>query len=231
MKVQAKSLGVDRDGDQVIVALGRHWHWPAEDTECWPVVFEWSPDLEIVYGIMQRIGKSFRSVVQAGGNMGVWPWLLSQRFSQVYTFEPDPRCFKHLVRNCCDRPNILYYQAALGDEHLHVSIKNLPGEETNLGAQYVEGADHTLDRIPTLMIDDFALYNVDLIYLDIEGYEYFALHGGIQTIGQCKPVIVVEDKGLSEKFGTKKGEIEDWLAKQFGYSVAARPHRDVILVP
>jgi FkbM family methyltransferase len=229
MKINARKVG-ESGSDQLINALGRDWLWPREDTECWPVIFEWSPDLEQVYAIMQRTGKSFRSVVQAGGNMGVWPWLLAQRFARVYTFEPDPRCFHYLVQNTWSAGNIVYSQASLGYDRFHQRVKNLKGEETNLGAQYTENALGD-DALPQLRIDDLNLIFCDLIYLDIEGHEMHALQGAIETIGSQRPVIVVEDKGLSDKFGVAKGEIEKWLELDFGYSVAARVHRDVILVP
>lgn len=213
----------------VVEALGRTWQWPAEDTECWPVIFDWSPDLETVFSIVERSGKLFQSCVQAGGNMGVWPAILARRFTDVYTFEPDPRCFPYLVENVRNQANVYYYQAALGSRREHVSMTNLSGEETNLGAQYPERVDESQDGIPTIRIDDLGLSNCDLICLDIEGYELFALQGGFNTIEKCKPVIVVEDKGLSEKFGYAKGEIEKDLYKWFGYEVVARPHRDVVL--
>jgi hypothetical protein len=42
-------------------------------------------------------------------------------------------------------------------------------------------------------------------------------------------VVVVEDKGLSSRFGVDMGDAEKWLQK-FGYRVVDRPHRDVVLV-
>lgn len=217
-------------GHMTVSALGRHWLWPIADTECWPVIFAWSPDLDIVYPHC----RSFRSVIQAGGNMGVWPWLLAQKFKKVYTFEPDPRCFQYLVVNLKNEPgeceNVFFYQSALGSSRFHAHVANLVGEETNLGAQYMEPVISKEDAIPTLTIDDLNLFECDLIYLDIEGHEMDALQGAINTIQRNSPVIVVEDKGLSEKFGTKKGEIEKWLNLDFGYEVVARPHRDVVMV-
>lgn len=84
--------------------------------------------------------------------------------------------------------------------------------------------------LPTLCIDDLSLRECDLIYLDIEGYEFRALRGALATIERCHPVIVVEDKGLSERYGSARGDIEKWLGAEFGYRVAARPHKDVVLV-
>jgi hypothetical protein len=81
-----------------------------------------------------------------------------------------------------------------------------------------------------LTIDSLSLPNCDLIYLDIEGYEMLALFGAANTISNYFPVIAVEDKGLSETFGYKKGDIEYYLIHEWDYKVVERPGRDVILV-
>lgn len=82
---------------------------------------------------------------------------------------------------------------------------------------------------PVLRIDDFETDGLGLVYLDIEGFELNALMGATETIRKYRPVIALEDKGLSEKYGTPKGAVEEWLASQFDYVVLKRVHRDVIL--
>lgn len=191
--------------------------WPEKDRDCAKVVFTTTGDMEpaIAHCRAKRIA------VQAGGNCGVWPMWLSERFEAVYTFEPDPTNFFCLAQNC-KRPNIFCYQAALGDSPMFIDMKR---DERNIGAHYVQGSGF----IPTLKIDDFGFEQCDYICLDIEGYEQKALLGAIETIDRCHPVIQIEDKGLSDKYGTSKGDIEKWLCEQFGYKVVDRPHRDVIL--
>lgn len=192
--------------------------WPADDVDCAAVVFDTPPDMD--EAILHC--RSHDVAVQAGGNCGVWPKYLSSRFGVVYTFEPDPLNFRCLAQNC-DEPNIVKMQAALGDVPGFIDLKR---EARNIGAHYVEG--HGI--IPTLRIDDLGLEACDYICLDIEGYEFKALSGAVDTIRKFGPVIQIEDKGLSDKYGTQKGHIEEWLMRDFGYEVLSRPHRDVILV-
>lgn len=206
-----------------IDALGRKWSWDPNDDCCWPVVFDWASDLNDLIALLPM--RPYRSCVQAGGNFGVWPWLLAQWYSQVYTFEPDPRCFKHLVANCADRENVVFCQGALDEERRLIQMVHLAGEHRNLGAQFITSGSGSI--IPTYRIDDLNLNDCDLIYLDIEGAELPALRSGVETIVRCKPVIVVEDKGLSEKFGYKKGDIGKWLS-DFGYREIGQLHRDVV---
>lgn len=207
--------------DLVIPALGREWHWPRQDNKCRAVVFDTTKDLQQSYIWCRR----FDTVVQAGGNMGVWPWALAQRFRRVFTFEADPRCFPYLVKNLEGVKNVTAQHLALLDRAAEVTIVNDAKELDNLGAQYVVPM---AGGVKAITIDSLDLDACDLIYLDIEGAEFSALQGAVETIKEFKPVIAVEDKGLSKRFGTEKGHIETWLA-DFGYKVVARPHRDVIL--
>lgn len=195
----------------------RNFLWPREDEACCAVVFDTTTDLEICYTYLT----SFNVAVQAGGNMGVWPKYMAKRFKTIYTFEADPVNFYCLARNI-DELNVIKFQAALGFERKLVDLRREP---QNAGAHFVEGSG----SIPTLRIDDLGLTECDFIMLDIEGYEFQALLGAEETIRKFKPLISIEDKGLSDKYGTPEGHIEKWLGEKFGYEVVARPHRDVIL--
>jgi hypothetical protein len=78
---------------------------------------------------------------------------------------------------------------------------------------------HSKANVPILKIDDIQFDNLDLIHLDIEGYELYALKGGIETIKKYKPVIVLEvcDNGHSERFSYTKDDLEEFL-KSLGYT-------------
>lgn len=198
--------------------LEKGFIWPADDIGCAAVVFKTLSDLDAA---LNACGRK-RVAIQAGGNAGVWPKHLAGIFDTVYTFEPDPLNFWCLAQNCPE-PNIIKMQAALGCER---GLIGLSREQGNSGAHYViQGG-----AIPTLRIDDLGLTACDLICLDIEGSEMNALTGGIATILAHKPVIHIEDKGLSMKYGTERGEVVRWLIDQVDYKVIARPNNDVILV-
>jgi FkbM family methyltransferase len=201
--------------------LERGLLWPADDRACAAVVFDTAPDLEPALAAC----KGRDVVVQAGGNCGVWPIWLASRFKTVYTFEPDPLNFTCLAWNTAAHPNMIRMQAALGDGTPPHFI-DLAREEHNCGAHCV---DESRGVLPVMTIDELILPKCDLIVLDIEGYELRALNGAFETIADHKPVIVIEDKGLSEKYGVLQYDAEKWLAAAFGYRVIARPHRDVVL--
>jgi FkbM family methyltransferase len=193
--------------------------WPKADTECRKVIFDTQADLmAAIQHVRQR-----RVAVQAGGNCGIWPKTLANHFPTVYTFEPDPTNFFCLVRNCPEG-NVIKINAALGD-HGEAPMA-LAVRPENCGAHFVDedGA------LPVLALDAFNLPVCDLLYLDTEGYEWRILSGAVETIQRCRPVIAIENKGLSEKYGKTADEVEAF-AVSLGYRVVDRPNRDVILVP
>lgn len=198
--------------------LERGLLWPAGDVFCRSASFTVA-DLDEVYPHC----RAFDTAVQAGGNCGIWPAALARRFRVVYTFEPDPVNFRCLAANA-PAENVFKFNAALGNRRHSVELARRPD---NVGAHQVDGAGD----IPVMRIDDLDLRCCDLIYLDVEGYELPALVGAQSTIDRARPVIVFEEKGLGERYDIARGDAERYVADVFGYRVAARPHRDVVMVP
>jgi FkbM family methyltransferase len=199
--------------------LERGYLWPATDKGAAAAVFSTRGDMQVAFDHC----KKFDVAIQAGGNCGIWPAEMGQKFRIVYTFEPDPMNFRCLCANA-PAENIFKFNAALGDRHEMVGLALRPD---NVGAHQVDGPGD----IPTLCIDDIALKTCDLIYLDIEGSEFMALNGAIHTIRRCRPIIAVEDKGMSQRYGIHVGDVGRWVCSEFNYEIVARPSRDVVLAP
>ena len=156
-----------------------------------------------------------RVAVQAGGALGMFPKFLAGRFATVYTFEPDPENFAALMRNAPER-NIVKFQAALGDRRALVAISHerrsrKPGT-AHEGIRHVDGPG----PIPTLTVDDLGLNACDLLYLDVEGHELFALRGAVATIARCAPVIVAEFNEMAGYVGVTEQEFHAQL-DAYGY--------------
>jgi len=192
--------------------------WPADDGWCHKVIHEELPDLDAA----ARLTKGKFVAVQAGGNVGVWANHLAKSFVGVVTVEPDAANYECLKRNVPD--NVLHRRAGLGAMAGSMGLVNVEG---NAGAHYAK-AD---GQIPIITIDSLNLSACDLICLDIEGYEPFALQGAEQTIRKYRPVIMFEEKGLSERYyGIVRGTAEQWvLDLGMGYRVRDRVRKDLIL--
>ena len=165
-----------------------------------------------------------RSVIQAGGHVGIWPKFLGRFFSQVYTFEPNIDNFLALNRNCPEA-HIFRMQAALGEERKPVDLTLHP---QNIGGHHVNGGE---GWIPQFRIDDLGLKDCDLIVLDVEGSELAALRGAVATLDRSSPVLHIENRGHVEKY--KRGtvqELQDFL-REMGYVLDKQVNHDAVYVP
>jgi hypothetical protein len=78
-----------------------------------------------------------------------------------------------------------------------------------------------------IRIDDLGVTNCDLLCLDVEGYEHFAIQGALDTIRASWPTIVLELKGLGQRYGVTDMDTVNLLV-DLGYGIAGHVHRDVI---
>lgn len=165
------------------------WLWLKTDSGAWD-----GPKRDWETSHKEKILKyviNFNVVVQAGGNQGMYPRLLSDMFKTVYTFEPSHMNFYQLVYNCIDKKNIIMMNAALGNEHKMIEMNGL--SDTNTGTHRVSYTDNAI--VPQFKVDDLNLQNCDLLMLDVEGHEKYVIEGALNTIEKFKPVIFAENGG------------------------------------
>ena len=79
-------------------------------------------------------------------------------------------------------------------------------------------------------IDNYNYDDVDFIKLDCEGYEALILEGARNTIKKCRPVILMEQKTLSKRYGNSVYHTQN-LLMEWGYHVAESLVKDVIMAP
>ena len=170
-----------------------------------------------------------KTVIQAGGNCGIYSQIYSEIFETVYTFEPDPINFFCLVQNI-KNTNVIKFQSCLGLDHKLVSVnineKSVIKKGYNCGTFHVSGTGN----IPTLKIDDLALESCDLIHLDIEGFEGFAIQGAVETIKKFKPVVCLEINGLLKKYGWDHEKLNA-LMLSLGYEFNTITESDYLYTP
>lgn len=190
--------------------------WPSHDVETRAAVFGTLADLEKYIELCDHK----RVAIQAGGNVGIWPIELAKRFEQVYTFEPDRLNWACLAQNIKNVSNITPYPAALGEVPGRAGIVRQAG---NCGASALAMGG----EIEVTTVDALELKHVDLLQLDVEGFELQALKGAAATIDRCSPLIVLELKGLGERYGYSDDTVGEFL-KALDYQRIGVAHRDVI---
>lgn len=170
------------------------WTWIKTDDGAWTgPKDDWNGSHR---GMIEKHVPTRRLVVQAGGNQGMYPRLLSDMFDMVITFEPDPLNFYCLEKNCADKPNILKFPFALGDtDNKQLFLHRETMQNTGM---------HTVVETPTEQsitirtLDSFMIGTpLSFLMLDVEGYEYPTLVGAMDTIKKYKPVIQVERDNIS----------------------------------
>lgn len=149
---------------------------------------------------------SRRTAVQAGGNIGLWPRRLAKDFQRVITFEPDA------LSRACLRMNV--------PAHVEVRTEALGDVAGTIGFRHKDLGSHRVDpqgpAVTVIALDELTLIDLDLLQLDIEGYEWHALMGAAQTIERCRPLIQVELRDIAVRYGRSNDEIRRLLAS-WGY--------------
>ena len=147
--------------------------------------------------------------VQAGGNLGLYAKRLAEAFATVYCFEPDVELFRLMQINA-PAANILRYHAALGDARGLVGTSRVRRDgkpNSHEGITHIAGDG----VIPTLRLDDLGLVTCDLIVLDVEGWELFALRGARETLRRCRPLVSAEINKQIEHVGLTGDDVRHEL--------------------
>lgn len=206
-----------------ILAEYRGYWWPATDTDAHGVI---TADCEpSIKALLTHVhGRDL--ILQAGGNVGVYPVALADHFQKVVTFEPDPVNWECLTRNLAARDSLKRVdpiRGALGQVAGRCAM--VPVKASNCGAHRIGPGD----AIDVWTVDELMLPALDCIWVDCEGSELFALMGAAQTIERFSPVICAEDKGLHRAFGVADGALQAWLAER-GYEQADKIGQDKVFL-
>jgi FkbM family methyltransferase len=137
--------------------------------------------------------------IDIGAHIGFWSFYLCKNFEMVHAFEPvkDFRdCFNLNVK----AKNIKLYDCALGKEDSFISMEI---DQSNSGKTHIKNQG-TTNKIPIKKLDDFNFTKIDFIKIDVEGYEEFVIQGGLETLKKNRPLIIIEQKSGSDRYGLEK---------------------------
>lgn len=172
-------------------------------------------------------------VLDIGTNVGGVLMNFAQRVGpggRAIGFEPNPatlaKCQHNLSLNRF--ANVEVHGVALGDVAGEVLLGH--PQEGNAGADRIGSAGIPV-KLTTL--DEFAagFDRIDLIKIDVEGFDLKVLRGGEQTLKRLRPTLFVElcDANLREQ-GDSAAKLVTWLERH-GYRVRRAGEGDIVAVP
>lgn len=172
--------------------------------------------------LLEKAMRKSSTFLDVGANVGIMSMAASTYNPNaiIYAFEPVPHIFnalqEHILINEMES-NVHCLRSVvsnqLGEISFHVPHKNLSSGSLDLtGFANLPGS---IISMPSITIDSFSesegLQKIDLIKIDVEGFEVDVLSGAIKTMSRDKPVIICECLP-----GANADGIEE-LLKQYGY--------------
>ena len=151
----------------------------------------------------QSQNKKMKTVIDVGAWCGTWSKAIEPFAKKVIAFEPDKVHFECLQRNCtinCD-PRM----EAVGAEVMEVSLT----EDNFTQAKRV----NEKGNIRMINLDYMNYQDVDMIKIDVEGYEMQVLKGATKTLENIK-YLMIELNNNTKKYGSSNLEIENYIRKK-----------------
>jgi FkbM family methyltransferase len=143
-------------------------------------------------------------VLDVGANIGTHTVQWAKKMAgwgEVIAIEPQESVYYALcgniaLNNCFNARAILGAAAATSGDMLIPWLD--PAQPANFGGLSLQ-KDGT-HPISSIAIDDFQLPRLDFMKIDVEGMELEVLKGACETIGRCRPTIVIENNHGGDKY-------------------------------
>jgi FkbM family methyltransferase len=158
----------------------------------------------------------FNTVIDIGAWCGTWSLAVESLAKNIVAFEPDLIHYRCLEKN--KTANITCHNVALGETE----------KQVGLSIDNFTQAKHIINfgNIQMQTLDSYNFTNVDLIKIDVEGYEMSVLKGAERTLEQCK-YLMIELNNNSKRFKSSNAIIERWLSDK-GFNSLIKVWPDVV---
>ena len=165
-----------------------------------------------------------RTMVDIGANVGRWCKEFCKEYEMVWAFEPAPYNLECFTKNTEHDTNIKVRGWGLGEDN-HKATLSI-AVENHLGSTMAK-PDPNGD-IEIQKLDDQGLEHVDLLKIDVEGFETEVLKGGKQTIDNWSPLIAIERHAFNYKLLGKEKKESHLYLQSLGYELMWKLTRDCI---
>ena len=145
--------------------------------------------------LLRRLIRPGMTVVDVGANIGIYTRFfsgLAAASGRVHAFEPAPSNYKRLQENTEHFANVSLEQAAVGDRS--GTIRLFVSEELNVDHRTFDSGDGRKGiDVPVVSLDEYftAGHRVDLIKIDVQGYELSVLQGAKRVLAENHDIKVL----------------------------------------
>jgi FkbM family methyltransferase len=173
--------------------LENGWYVPSDDQKITFVLsndkVKTEPSYEGKYRqqILNKIPNR-RTFIDVGANVGIWSLPFVNHFDKVIAYEPSLQNLECLELNV--PPSVDIRKIALADFEGTADFHQA-GKNCGDGKLCRPGAKSSY-QVKVTTIDKENFNNVDLIKIDVQGWELDVLKGAEQTIARCRPWIIFE---------------------------------------
>jgi len=178
-------------------------------------------------------------VLDIGTNIGVTLLNFAQKVARegmVYGFEPDPENYGYCIQNIGlnSFTNIQLENFGLGKENGTFSM--VVDTESNRGCNRITFDESRKEsyEVKVETLDNWAfevgLSKLDLVKIDVEGFEFQVLSGGKSLLAKYKPTMFIElDDNNLKSVGDSAKEVISFLFNQLGYKTIVKAENDQII--
>jgi FkbM family methyltransferase len=135
-------------------------------------------------------------VIDVGANIGYYTILLAKNAKTVMGIEPEEKTFEILTKNCEGLKNVRLIRAAAGSKDGEAELVR---SEENYGDNRINPSKSPFDKgdlVQCIRLDNLIKERVDLMKIDVQGWESEVIEGAKKVIEKYKPTIFFE---LSKK--------------------------------
>ena len=140
--------------------------------------------------------------IDIGANIGAYSLGLGKNFSNIIAFEPDPETHSLLSHNLRFNLDCAYSsnQLALGNRKYNTKLKLM---KSNRGGASLMQNDSECDKVVNVEVETLDNFlkkdqaeqktkNIDLLKIDVEGFESDVIQGAVNTIKDHQPIVAFE---------------------------------------
>ena len=160
-------------------------------------VFQCEDYEERIFTEIEKLGE-LNTVVDVGAHQGLFTTFLAERSKMVYAFEPHYENYRHLLINTAKYNNVAPIRLGLADiwktDRFASWDTTIDGTTGRHGSVYYDDNVLKID-MEFAPLDDVLhedITDIDLIKIDVDGWEYLVVKGAKRIIADMKTPTIIE---------------------------------------